>query len=83
MYCLKFGKDVDFENSNPTPTASLGNFVKFSQVIGNLVAVAYKTSDGITNIGLFKSDNYYVIEDQFEINSPFGYSILEETNQVL
>jgi hypothetical protein len=74
---------VDFDKHNPIPTAELGKFVKFSQVIGDLIVIVYETADGFNKVGLFKIDNKYIIDDQEGINEPFGYSILDETNQII
>lgn len=83
LYCLKFGRDVDFEKNNPVPTAYLGSFVRFTQVIGNLMLVKYETEDEFIKVGLFKIDNKYVIDDQFEIDQPLGYSVLEDSGQIV
>lgn len=83
MYCERYGTNVDFEKHDPIPDTVLGNFVKYSQVVGNYILIDYDTEEGFKKIGLFKSGKQHVYDDPFEIDQAIGYSVLEDTNEIV
>ena len=83
MYWVEYAKDYFLEESKIEPIAELGSFVKYSQIIGNIILIVYESIDRTIKVGMFNSETNIEFEDQFKIDEIHGYTYLEETNEIV